>query len=283
MTASLQRIVAPMTQAGNASTKLATGMTTSVSASRTMASALTTLALTATTGVVAFKTYAQGINQTMNQAQTTTRTQTTLMVAVIRQAGTQIVLVATTTASGIRSAFSIDLTSSGRNMMQGFLNGMNSMKSQVEQTAKSIAQTAATAVNAALQIHSPSRLMMESGQYTAEGLSLGMESRTSDVATAATAMTQPVQDKSQQMRDMSAPTGNRSGVIGETIDSLGGTTNNNTTTTTTTSPTFNFNPTYVIEGNADQETLETANKMSQAEFEQMANEWVRNNGRVGFA
>ena len=85
-------------------------------------------------------------------------------------------------------------------------------------------------------------------------------------------------------RDMTAPQVDmRSGVIGETIDNLSGGTTNNNTTNQTSSPTFNFSPTYVIEGNADQETLQEANKMSQADFEKMMNEWQRKNQRVSFA
>ena len=126
--------------------------------------------------------------------------------------------------------------------------------------------------------------MIESGQYTGEGLAIGIENRTSDVQTAAQAMTQPVQEQSQQMRDMTAPRmESRSGVIGETIDNLSGGTTNNNTTNQTSNPTFNFNPTYVIEGNADQETIQEANKTSQEEFEKMMNEWMRKNKRVSFA
>ena len=86
------------------------------------------------------------------------------------------------------------------------------------------------------------------------------------------------------MRSMNMPQTNmRSGVIGETIDSLSGGTTNNNTTTQTSNPTFNYSPTFVIEGNADRETLQEANKMSQAEFEKMMNEWQRKNQRVSFA
>lgn len=285
MSASLTQIVAPMTRAGAASVVLATGMTKSVGSARQMAVALAALAVASAAGSAAFRSLLTNISQNMTQAQAETQTKTMAMVSIIRMGGTQIMMIATMTANGVRQAFSIDLTSSGQNMMQGLINGMNSMAAQVQATATRIANQAAQAVNNALQIHSPSQLMVESGQYTGEGLAIGMQNRTSDVQTAAMAMTQPIQDQSQQMRDMSAPqTESRSGVIGETIDNLaGGTTNNNTTTNQTSSPTFNFNPTYVIEGNADQETIQEANKMSQADFEKMMNEWMRTNKRVQFA
>lgn len=186
--------------------------------------------------------------------------------------------------SGIRSAFKIDITSSGRNMMQGFVNGISQMKKKVQETASKIASQAAKAVNSVLKIHSPSRLMIESGQYTGEGFAIGMQNRTSDVQVAAEAMTQPIQTQGQQMRDMNAPQASfRSNVIGETIDNLSGVTTNNTTTNQALNPTFNFNPTYVIEGNADKEVLQDTAKISRTEFEKMMNEWLRQNKRVSFA
>ena len=284
MSAALIRIVAPMTSAGAASTVLAASMTRSVGSARQMTAALVALAVASTAGVAAFKAFQKGESQSMTQAQADTQTKTAAIVAIIRQGGTQIMLIATMTANGIRQAFSIDLASSGQNMMQGLINGMNQMAAQVQATATRIAEQAAQAVNNALKIHSPSQLMVESGQYTSEGLALGMQNRTSDIQTAAQAMTQPIQDQSNQMRDMTAPQVDmRSGVIGETIDNLSGGTTNNNTTTQTSSPTFNFSPTYVIEGNADQETLQEANRMSQADFEKMMNEWQRKNQRVSFA
>lgn len=284
MSAALIRIVAPMTAAGAASTVLSAGMIKSVASAGMMTAALVALMAATTIGVEAFRAFANGESQSMTQAQSDTQTKTAAMVAIIRQGGTQIIMIAMLTANGVRSAFSIDLTSSGRNMMQGLINGMNQMSAQVQATATRIAQSAAQAVNNALQIHSPSQLMVESGQYTGEGLAVGMQNRTSDVQTAAQAMTQPIQDQSQQMRSMNMPQTNmRSGVIGETIDSLSGGTTNNNTTTQTSNPTFNYSPTFVIEGNADRETLQEANKMSQAEFEKMMNEWQRKNQRVSFA
>lgn len=284
MSAALIRIVAPMTSAGAASTVLAASMTRSVGSARQMAAALVALAVASAAGVAAFRAFQSGESQSMTQAQTDTQTKTAAIVSIVRMGGTQIIMIATMTANGIRAAFSIDLTSSGQNMMQGLINGMNSMAAQVQATATRIAQQAAQAVNNALQIHSPSQLMVESGQYTGEGLVVGMQNRTSDIQTAAQAMTQPIQEQSNQMRDMTAPQVDmRSGVIGETIDNLSGGTTNNNTTNQTSSPTFNFSPTYVIEGNADQETLQEANKMSQADFEKMMNEWQRKNQRVSFA
>lgn len=300
----LLALVAPMTAVAAASTALAASMLGAVAGITTMAATLAALSASITVALVAFKMFNSGVKSGMTEANNTVRMAMTqmrtvmtqgmtqivlvvtqgmvMMVAAFRNGGVQLIAIAMATANGIRSAFNIDLYSSGVNMMQGLINGMDSMKSAVEAKAQEIASAAAEAVNSALQVHSPSRLMVETGQYTGEGLALGMQNRTSDVQTAAQAMTQPVQDQSMQMRNMDVPEP-RSAVIGETIDSMSGGTTTNNNQTQTVSPTFNFNPTYVIEGNADQEVLQETNRMSQSEFEKMANEWVRNNGRVAFA
>lgn len=302
----LLTIVGPMTAAGAASVALAGGMTGSVAAVTMMAAALAAvtvalgtasagfgvLSITVRAGMTQANTAVQNgmtqmqtsVNAGMTQILMVTTNGTTMMVAVFRTSGSQIVMIATTTANGVRSAFSIDLSASGRNMMQGLINGMNSMRAQVMSTASSIANAAAQAVNSALQIHSPSKLMIESGQYTGEGLAVGMENRTSDVRTAAQAMTQPVQEEGQQMRNMAAPTDFRSGIIGDTVDSLTGGTNNTTNNTDTSSVQITYSPNYTFTGGTpDEETLVSANKTSQEEFEKMMNEWMRKNKRVSFA
>ena len=253
---------------------------------------------------LAFKAFTAGTKKGVNEANTAVKTgmnqmkdimvqgmtaaaqvatqKFAMMVVAISASGAQMTVIAVSAANGVRAAFSINLYSTGMQMMQGLLNGMNSMKAKVEQTARDIAKTAAKAVNAALQVKSPSRLMMETGQYTGEGLAIGMTNRISDIQAAAQAMTEPIQAQGRQMRDMSAPENPRSGVIGEMADTLsGGSTVNNTTQTS--SPVFNFNPTYVIEGNADEDKIREVNRMSQADFERMMNEYQRKNMRVSFA
>jgi hypothetical protein len=59
--------------------------------------------------------------------------------------------------------------------MQGFIDGMDSQEKQVVETAKRIANAAAAAIRNALQIKSPSRVMMALGEYTTEGFVLGMQ------------------------------------------------------------------------------------------------------------
>ena len=167
--------------------------------------------------------------------------------------------------------------------MQGFINGINSMRGSVIAAARSVANAAANAVNSELQIHSPSRLMIESGQYADEGLAIGLENKTGSVKAAAqAAMVQPVQDTSAQIQNIDLPK-IRSGVIGYTIRDLsgdGGTTNQQTES----SPTYVFSPTYQFNGGTpDKEEIESANKSSYEDFKKFMKQYEREKGRTAFA
>ena len=69
---------------------------------------------------------------------------------------------------------SVDLYSAGVNIMQGLNNGMQSMQGSIMATAQSIANSVKSTINSALQIHSPSRVLEESGEYTGEGFANGL-------------------------------------------------------------------------------------------------------------
>ena len=230
---------------------------------------MTSIKVTTTTGVA--------------QVRTVVQSGMTAMVTTVRSGGAQIVAIAVSTASGVRSAFNIDLSPSGRNMMQGLINGINSMRGSVIAAAQSVASAAANAVNSALQIHSPSRLMIESGQYVDEGLALGMENKSRSVQAAAqAAMAQPVQDTSAQMQDIDIPE-IRSGVIGDTISDLSGK-GNTTNQQTASSPTYVFSPTYQFNGGTpDKEEIESANKSSYEDFKKFMKQYEREKGRTAFA
>lgn len=58
---------------------------------------------------------------------------------------------------------------SGKSTIQGFINGANSMLPQVQAAYSSIAQAAIDAIDAKLDIHSPSRVMMEKADMTWAG------------------------------------------------------------------------------------------------------------------
>lgn len=71
-----------------------------------------------------------------------------------------------------------DLYQSGVNIMQGLDNGLNSMRPSVIATAKGIASDVKNTVNGSLDIHSPSRVMEDSGEFTGLGLIKGLKNMT---------------------------------------------------------------------------------------------------------
>lgn len=75
------------------------------------------------------------------------------------------------TFSQITSPF----TQIGIDAMSGLQNGLSSMESSLYEKAKNIADNIANTIKTALDIHSPSRVMAELGEYTIEGFKVGME------------------------------------------------------------------------------------------------------------
>lgn len=215
------------------------------------------------------------------------------IVVVVRAGGSQIVQIAVSTVNSIRNAFNVDLSTAGTNMMQGLVNGITSMRSQVEETAKDVAKAAAQAVNSALQIHSPSKLMMKSGQFIDEGLAVGIINNSGSVKAAAqAAMTMPVIKTSDKMRSgMMHPVSDareemQVSRIREALNqvmALSNVNNNTVNNQSESSPTFVFSPTYQIQGSASKDDIVKAGKISQAEFEKMMKEYTRKNGKFGFA
>lgn len=63
----------------------------------------------------------------------------------------------------------------GENVMQGLYDGLSSMEGSLYSKAQSIADNIANTIRRALDIHSPSRVMAELGEYTIEGFKVGME------------------------------------------------------------------------------------------------------------
>lgn len=80
----------------------------------------------------------------------------------------------------IRSYYSA-FYSSGSYLMGGFNNGMWSMNWRIQNTARSIANDAASTIRSALKIQSPSRVGEESGEYLWIGFNNGMENLRSRV------------------------------------------------------------------------------------------------------
>ena len=67
------------------------------------------------------------------------------------------------------------LLQAGRDLIQGFINGLAEKAGAVVAKATEIAGGAVTAVKNFLGINSPSRVFMEIGKYTAQGMSIGLD------------------------------------------------------------------------------------------------------------
>lgn len=80
------------------------------------------------------------------------------------------------------------LISAGKNMIQGFINGIVKMGSEVVETGKRIVGKAVDGIKKFLHIKSPSRLMMGIGEYFGEGLAIGIGNSASGVSRNAVAM-----------------------------------------------------------------------------------------------
>ena len=280
------------------------GMTAIQNAVRTGSTAVRTAVTTAATGartstqaaVSAIRSLIQSaisqirsqVTSETQQAVSTVQSGMQQLVSAVQNGCRTALQAAQATANGIRSTFaSVSLYSAGANMMQGLINGLNAMRSRVIETARGIAQAAASAVNSALQVHSPSRLMEQTGEFTGQGLVEGMESTRGAVQQAATtAMAMPVQETAQAIRTFEVPeVESRSSVIGETIGSFSEDGSGaRSVQQGEAAPTFVFSPTYHFEGEApSKEDIVEANRMSQNEFEKMMKEYLRKNKRVAFA
>lgn len=131
---------------------------------------------------------------TMTTITTTVTNMKTMLVAEITNvvtttntafASMQTTMISTTTAAatGVVSAMqsmksqiaSINLSSTGANIIQGLINGMNSKRGALLSTAQSIATSISSTINNALDVHSPSRVMLETGLNIDRGAIKGME------------------------------------------------------------------------------------------------------------
>lgn len=82
---------------------------------------------------------------------------------------------ATNTATAVTDTFKgINLYDCGTNAMQGFVDGLSAMRGAVMGVASEIANSVKTTINSALDIHSPSRVMEASGEFTGEGFVNGI-------------------------------------------------------------------------------------------------------------
>lgn len=82
----------------------------------------------------------------------------------------------------------INLFSIGANIIKGLVNGIKSMAGSVVSAAKNVVGNAISAAKSLLKIHSPSRVFKGIGQYTGEGLVIGMNNMKSAVSKASSNM-----------------------------------------------------------------------------------------------
>lgn len=75
----------------------------------------------------------------------------------------------------------IDLREIGRDIIQGLVNGISGMMGTVKEKVKEIASLIPDGVKDFLGIHSPSRVLMELGEFTGAGFVKGIGSMVSDV------------------------------------------------------------------------------------------------------
>ncbi|MGL4402779.1 MAG: phage tail tape measure protein [Fusobacteriaceae bacterium] len=122
----------------------------------------------------------------------------------------------------MKSIGDLDLFSLGKQLMQGFLNGIKSMGGAVMDAAKGIADSAKNAITSALNINSPSRFGIWVGQMTGDGLIGGLNQSESGVEKASEGLTDSL--KSGIMQEaIATPTNNM-----QTINQSSNSTNNNT-------------------------------------------------------
>lgn len=217
-----------------------------------------------------------------------TRNGMTMFVVAVRTGGNQAVAACRSTSSQMVGAFSGlsgSMYSAGSFAMAGLRNGIAAGGAAAIAQARSIANQVAATVNSALKIHSPSRVLDQSGQYAGQGLAGGIQKTGALVQKAANeSLAQPVMNAGS--KTLEAPQfENRSSVIGDTVSAFSGQKQSgNGNNNESASQQFVFSPTYRFEaGTPSKEDMVEANRMSQAEFKKMMKEYLRTEGRRAFA
>lgn len=122
-----------------------------------------------------FESMRQGINEKM---------------ASVKQSATDI-------GESIKNAFTDipgKMKNIGHDIMEGLKNGIRNKINDVKEAASEAARAAEERVKTALDIHSPSRVMMELGKYTSQGLALGILEDLDKVEKAASLAAQTIKD-----------------------------------------------------------------------------------------
>ena len=313
-TAAITALAGPMMATSASMVVFAGGITVAAASATALAVSLrSTMATLGTLGAlttVAMNMVTVAIRNSMTQSnqavvtgitvmQTTTQTGMTTIVAVtrngmtmfvvaVRTGGSQAVAACRSTSSQMVGAFSGlsgSMYSAGSFAMAGLRNGIAAGGAAAIAQARSIANQVAATVNSALKIHSPSRVLDQSGQYAGQGLAGGIQKTGALVQKAANeSLAQPVMNAGS--KTLEAPQfENRSSVIGDTVSAFTGQKQSgNGNSNESASQQFVFSPTYRFEaGTPSKEDMVEANRMSQAEFKKMMKEYLRTEGRRAFA
>lgn len=120
----------------------------------------------------------------MNSIVSVSRSGMSSVTSAFRQGMSRNASISQSTGSRITSIFrrlSSQLRSAGVQAMAGLRGGLNSGSGSVMATARSIANRVASTIRKALKVKSPSRVMKEIGEFTGEGLELGISSMARNV------------------------------------------------------------------------------------------------------
>jgi TP901 family phage tail tape measure protein len=113
----------------------------------------------------------------------------------------------------------INLYNIGKDIIQGLLNGITNMTGKLFSKAAEIANGIKDKIKGALNINSPSRVMMELGEFTGEGLTKGLTNSIAGVTDAAGAMAgAAVPDIKRASNQESRVSNNTSNVYNYTIN-----------------------------------------------------------------
>ena len=105
-----------------------------------------------------------------------------LIKGIISMVGTLVSSVKEKIADKIKSTIeSIDLFEVGKNIIRGLISGIGSMFGSLKKKVEELASKIPAWAKKLLGIHSPSRVMMELGQFTGEGFAIGLNKTLRDI------------------------------------------------------------------------------------------------------
>ena len=221
------------------------------------------------------------LNSAMTEIQTATSTATTQVSAdftsmgsTVSTTGSQAVADCQEAANGIREAFTnVSLSGIAYNMMQGLVNGIRSGGQRAIAEARRVANEVASAMRSALQIHSPSRVMEDIGEFIPAGLAVGMQAGIPDVQSATRSLADSVATNdslSYPLRQFNAGYDAVPAAGGQAPEQGRG-------------ATINFAPQITITGNASQQDVQNALQWSMEEFRRMYERMQADDRRMSFA